>query len=283
LGGKWSTFVGNIQKSAIEIGEALAPTLKIIIDQISALTEWIRRNATVIGWALTYFGTFATVVYLVAKAIKIAAAAQAFWQAIMMANPIVLIIGAIAALIAAIIYAWYKFDGFRGAVFGLWEAFKQVFVGIKDLVKGTMGGVAELILGALTFDITKIQSGLKKLGASFSAYGSGVAAAYKAGSDAGKAFQPKVPEFLKKVTGGAAGETATALNADLADGSVQNGINGITSGGSKQTNITVNLGKLQDQIVIHAQGIQEGVEQMEAMVTEALLKVLNSANKLATQ
>lgn len=294
LGGKWSTLVGTMQKYAITLGEAVAPALKSVIDAISSAIGWIERNTEVVmlmissltGAAIAY-GIYYLWVNKITIITKVWTAMQWLLNAAMAANPIMLIVVAIGALIAAIVYAWYKFDGFRGAVFGLWEAFKQVFVGIKDLVKGTMGGVAELILGALTFDISMIQSGLKQLGASFSAYGSGIAAAYKVGSDAGKAFKPKVPDWLTQITGGGAGsETAAAgdptgqLGSDLA---VQQGIGGITGGGSKATNITINLGKFQDQLIIQTQTMQDGLEQLEDKVMEIFLRVVNSANKVATQ
>ena len=63
------------------------------------------------------------------------------------------------------------------------------------------------------------------------------------------------------------------LNFDLTETS-----NNITSGGSRPTSITINLQKLQDKIEIHSTNIKEGVQEMETMVTEALLRVLNSAN-----
>lgn len=53
----------------------------------------------------------------------------------------------------------------------------------------------------------------------------------------------------------------------------------ITSGGSRPTTIIINLQKLQDYIQINTQNVKEGVQNMESQVTEALLRVLNSANQ----
>jgi hypothetical protein len=55
-------------------------------------------------------------------------------------------------------------------------------------------------------------------------------------------------------------------------------VDGITSGGAR--NIIINLQKLFDNINISSTTVQEGVNDMEQIVTEALLRVLNSANVL---
>ena len=61
------------------------------------------------------------------------------------------------------------------------------------------------------------------------------------------------------------------------------GIDTIASGGSKAVNITVTFGKLVEQFIVHAHGLKEGMQEIENQGTEALLRVLNGANKLATR
>lgn len=289
--GAWQQFMNRIG----DIQERFGPFLNQILKGLMTLFDWVQRNARVIGLiSLAVLGALAAYKTMMIVT-KTWTAIQWALNAAMNANPLGIIITLIGALIAAVIYAWYKFEGFRGVIFGLWEAFKSVFTGIKDLVKSVMGGVGELILGALTFDMDRIRSGLSKLGEGFSNYGKGIVEAYRKGNEAGRKFKPAVPDLLKGMAPGDEKENRNGagtglignvqgLNAGMAaDTEVSSGINGITAGGKKQTNITVNLGKLQDQIVIHAQGIQETAEEIEDMVTEALLKVLNSANKIATQ
>ncbi|WP_166964603.1 phage tail tape measure protein [Yeosuana marina] len=65
---------------------------------------------------------------------KIVTAAQWLWNAAMDANPIGIVIAAIAALVAIVMYAWNKFGWFRGAIYATWEAIKGFAVAIKDLV-----------------------------------------------------------------------------------------------------------------------------------------------------
>lgn len=44
-----------------------------------------------------------------------------------------------------------------------------------------------------------------------------------------------------------------------------------------------NIYKLVEQLVLNAQNATEGIDDMEAQVREALLRVLNGANSLANQ
>jgi TP901 family phage tail tape measure protein len=72
-------------------------------------------------------------------------AAQWLLNAAMTANPIGLVIVAIAALVAGIVVAYNYFDGFRATVWGLWEVFKQVF----DNVAGYFKQVFAPVLAAI--------------------------------------------------------------------------------------------------------------------------------------
>ena len=80
------------------------------------------------------------------------------------------------------------------------------------------------------------------------------------------------------------GASASTLNSKLGGAGstpkVKEATDRITSSTVKPTNIYINLGKLQDQIVINASSVTEGAKDMERLVTEALMKVLNSANAL---
>ena len=57
----------------------------------------------------------------------------------------------------------------------------------------------------------------------------------------------------------------------------QNSIDGIHGGGSQQRNITVTIGKLQESTIIHAATVKEGLQDMERMVKETLVRLINGA------
>lgn len=79
-------------------------------------------------------------------------------NAAMLANPITWIVAAIAALVAGIVVAWNKFEGFRKVVMGVWETIKgfgnilKTFV--MDRIKGIISG-----LGFMGDAIKKLFSG----------------------------------------------------------------------------------------------------------------------------
>jgi tape measure domain-containing protein len=59
--------------------------------------------------------------------------------------------------------------------------------------------------------------------------------------------------------------------------------NNIISGGSRPTNITINLQKLNEKIEVSTTNLSEGVKDIENQFIEMFLRVLNSSQKLAVQ
>lgn len=57
---------------------------------------------------------------------------------------------------------------------------------------------------------------------------------------------------------------------------------GIVSGGSKQTNIIINIESVGKEISIHVDKTEQGVTQLGDKIREELLRVINSANQLQT-
>ncbi len=60
-------------------------------------------------------------------------------------------------------------------------------------------------------------------------------------------------------------------------------IDSVASGGSKAVNISVTFGKLVENINVHANGIKESMNDVVDQTQEAMLRVLNGMNKLATK
>ena len=65
---------------------------------------------------------------------KVVAAGQAALNAVMSANPVAIVVLAIAALIAGLVYAYKHSDRFREVVDKLWEGFKKVVAVVWDYV-----------------------------------------------------------------------------------------------------------------------------------------------------
>lgn len=107
---------------------------------------------------------------LTTTAVGGATAAQWSWNAALLANPIGLVIAGIAALVGAVLYAWHHFEGFRAAVYGLWEAAKSTFSGLLGLAKtylgplGEMaGGLGQILKGVFTLSWDDVSAGWKQM------------------------------------------------------------------------------------------------------------------------
>lgn len=84
-------------------------------------------------------------------AVKAAAVAQRIYNAALNANPFVLIISAVVALVAAVIYLWKTNDKFRKVVINAWNAVKEtalkVFKSVADFVKQTWDSIVKTASG----------------------------------------------------------------------------------------------------------------------------------------
>ena len=74
-------------------------------------------------------------------ATKAAAAAQWLWNAALSANPIGIIIVAIAAFVGAIIWAWNNVDWFRNGIIAAWNWIKTASVAVWNGLKAFLGAV----------------------------------------------------------------------------------------------------------------------------------------------
>lgn len=84
----------------------------------------VASSLGIVVMALQQFGIFA----------KLATAAQWLWNAAVTANPIGLIIVAIAALVAGFIWLWNNVEGFRNFFIGVGEALVTAWFWVKDRI-----------------------------------------------------------------------------------------------------------------------------------------------------
>jgi hypothetical protein len=112
-------------------------------------------------------GAMAVVTNVVTAATTLWTGAQWLLNAALNANPIGLVVVAIAALVGGVLYAWNHFEGFRAFLFGLWESVKAVFFGIKDIVTTVFGSLVDIVagfgktlIGAITLDPAMVKEGI---------------------------------------------------------------------------------------------------------------------------
>lgn len=145
-------------------------------NRIAAAAQWLFTGGL---WrSITALGSMTAAQLAHAGVTKVVAGATAAWtgvqnmlNAAMTANPIGVVVVAIGALVAAVVYAWNNFAGFRMTLYGVWEAAKVVFKGIWEVVKVAFGGIVEMakgvggiIEGVFDLDFNKIKEGVKQFG-----------------------------------------------------------------------------------------------------------------------
>lgn len=115
-----------VQSAGITIGSALLPTVTKIADVlvrvITPIATWMDKHQKLTALILTSVGAMAAV----AGAIKLVSGAMGILNAVMDANPIGLIVVAIAGLVAAFIYCWHHFESFREFWIGNWRLIQTV-------------------------------------------------------------------------------------------------------------------------------------------------------------
>lgn len=127
------TAAASIGGIVAAIGPALIAFGKMATGVSSAISA-MKKIGTVISTVKTAISSFNIIQTAQAAATKAAAAAQAMLNAVMNANPIALIVIAIAGLVAAFVLLWNKCEGFRNFFIELWENIKSAFQAFIDWI-----------------------------------------------------------------------------------------------------------------------------------------------------
>ena len=155
LEGQLTILKSQLQELAISFGDLLMPAVRSIVsglqgmvDVLNAMPDGVKRVIMIvallaaalgpvliiIGKTLSAIGTIMTWAPKLAGAISTVKGAFAALSATMMANPIAIVITAIAALVAAFIYLWNTNEEFRQFWIRLWNEIKEVAVQVWTAV-----------------------------------------------------------------------------------------------------------------------------------------------------
>lgn len=301
--GRFQQLLGEVTETLLNIYNVIQPLLIPTFDTLSALLqmlnplisaagsvvsflrdniEWLSAVLLPLAGALALYNGYMFVTQTLLKgwtiaqyaqitAMMIAEKVQWLLNAAMTANPIGLIIAAIGALTAGIIYCWNKFAGFRAFLITVWDVFKNLGSVIKDYVVnrimeflegiGTLGQAIKALLSgdfqaAWNYSRSAVP-GLMGTNAKRNAV-SGFVGSFKSYDDT---FNKNLAEQRSKNSGkkenkiseprAAGGTTVPLQNAPtLSQGSSKGKslTNDITAGGTRSTSITVNIQKFFDNI-----------------------------------
>lgn len=167
---------GSVETAAISIGTLLLPAIEKIANALAGLANWFNglsdgtKNAIVniglmvtglllgagsinkvasafksVASAVSTLKTVATSIRSAVTAMRLARVATVAWTAVqwllnaaLTANPIGLVVIAVAALVAAIILLWKKSETFRNIVTAVWNAVKAAAQAVADWFMTTL-------------------------------------------------------------------------------------------------------------------------------------------------
>lgn len=149
-----------------DIGAAIAaellPYIQDAQDILNSILEWVNENQEVIVACIVAIGAGLATLNVVAiiqgligafmnfkKAAEGVSIAQAALNLVMSANPIGIVIAAVAGLAAGIVYLWKKNEGFRDAVTKIWGTIKKVIKGAIDFIMDPIGTLIDKVKDAI--------------------------------------------------------------------------------------------------------------------------------------
>lgn len=189
LEGQLTILKSQLQELAISFGDLLMPAVRSIVsglqgmvDVLNAMPDGVKRVIMIvallaaalgpvliiIGKTLSAIGTIMTWAPKLAGAISTVKGAFAALSATMMANPIAIVIAAIAALVAAFIYLWNTNEEFRQFWIRLWNEIKevaiQVWTAVSQFLVSAWNGIrntAVAVWNGIKSVITNVVNGIR--------------------------------------------------------------------------------------------------------------------------
>ena len=149
LEGQLTILKSQLQELAISFGDLLMPAVRSIVsglqgmvDVLNAMPDGVKQVIMIIallaaalgpvliiiGKVISAVGTIMTIVPKLAGVINTVKTAFGALNAVMLANPIAIVIAAIAALVAAFVYLWNTNEEFRQFWISLWESVKETAI-----------------------------------------------------------------------------------------------------------------------------------------------------------
>lgn len=148
----------------------LSPGMQNMIVKIGLIVAAIGPVLIVIGKAVSGIGSLMTLAPKISGAITAVKGAFAALNTTMLANPVVLVIAAITALVAAFIYLWNHCEGFRNFWINLWNSVKQIAVtvwnGLKSFFSSAwnaISGTAKKVFNGIKTFFSTVWNGIKKV------------------------------------------------------------------------------------------------------------------------
>lgn len=319
--GKLQPLISKILDLLIKIVPVISSGIMKVIHGIEHVIDFVLRFKTeigylaaVIGVAAAVFNAHAIAMTAYAAVMGIVTAATRIWTGVqwllnvaMSANPIGLIIIGIAALVAAVVYCWNKFAGFRAFILTMWDTLKgfgniikeYVINRFNDMLSG-LGKLGEALRKLFTGDFKGAASaameGLKKLSGAESV-AKAVSGTKQLIGKVGGNYQAHLQNERNKdkkkqaagsgnkiSTPGLVGSTEAVVFGKEKPGKRKKGHKGgrksaeeIATGGTRNTSISMHIGKFFDNINVYMNDKTDTAE-----LERTILQSINRALAIAT-
>lgn len=319
--GKLQPLISKILDLLIKIVPVISSGIMKVIHGIEHVIDFVLRFKTeigylaaVIGVAAVVFNAHAIAMTAYAAVMGIVTAATRIWTGVqwllnvaMSANPIGLIIIGIAALVAAVVYCWNKFAGFRAFILTMWDTLKgfgniikeYVINRFNDMLSG-LGKLGEALRKLFTGDFKGAASaateGLKKLSGAESV-AKAVSGTKQLIGKVGGNYQAHLQNERNKdkkkqaagsgnkiSTPGLVGSTEAVVFGKEKPGKGKKGHKGgrksaeeIATGGTRNTSINMHIGKFFDNINVYMSDKTDTAE-----LERTILQSINRALAIAT-
>ena len=191
LAGQLTILKSQLEELAISFGEILMPAIRQIVtwvqgfvDKLNGMDEGTKNTIVTIGLLAAAIGPVLIIIGKVVSAVgsimtfiptliggisSIGGGLSALWG-ILAANPVTLVIAAIAALIAIFVALWNNCEGFREFWINLWNVIKDaaiaVWNGLKDFfsnIWNAITGAAQAIWNGLKDFFSGLWEGIKNI------------------------------------------------------------------------------------------------------------------------
>lgn len=311
--GAFEQLKGKLLSTLLELYNIIQPliipvlgALGKLLEGIGKIASWVSDNMAVMGPIITAtavaIGTYIAVTNAATIATGAFAAINKVLNIVMSLNPVGAIIAGIAALIAVIVVCWNKFAGFRAVVMTVWDAMKGFGEILKNYVVDRIQGIISGI-GKLGLAISKLFKGdftgaweTAKAGASEFLGIDAAKNAFSSAKDLAGGIRDNFNTHLdeeqqkqaakEKISGPKAAGGTSGLGmfggasggGDTTGGgkSASSTANAITTGGTRNTSIVLNIGKFFEDVVINNTNKQDFTE-----IRDAVLESVNRSLEIA--
>jgi hypothetical protein len=296
-------------------GELMSGAVSRVTEVFGRFFGKLREGDPVISGIAVALGSFVALVAVITAVTKIWAAAQWLINVAMSANPVGIVIAGIVALIAVIAYVVYATEGwgktwdnvirfcttvfemFKAALYLRWMEIQDFFTSGIELIEKGWYKLQSL------WDNDAVGEGLKALEDRRNERAGEIAKQRKVVDDFREklkempVWEVKVTKSLKDAQNDLAGKMGISApgvpgagNTNVAGGGgVPAGgggggsgaggktADGIATGGTKTTHITVNVGEMGNNMKIYVTGLKEGAENMRDIILDEMARVLSMA------